>query len=246
MSEIALPPRVYELRQYTLRAGKREALIGLFDDYFVESQEAAGIHVLGQFRDLSRPDRFVWVRGFANMESRAKALAEFYGGAIWKTHREAANTTMLDSDNVLLLRPTRPDGGITFADATRPPIGSGRVDRSIVVVQIFDLRLPVNETVLSYFERQAVPVMLDAGIRVRASFQTEPSENTFPALPVRTGEHTLVLFSTFESRAAAETKFRELEQSPEWKSGVGSGLAEFVKSASERLFLEPTARSLMP
>ncbi|HEY1385444.1 MAG TPA: hypothetical protein VGF43_17605, partial [Dongiaceae bacterium] len=43
---------VTELRQYTLHPGQRDALIDLFDREFVETQEDAGIRVMGQFRDL--------------------------------------------------------------------------------------------------------------------------------------------------------------------------------------------------
>jgi NIPSNAP len=96
---------VVELRQYTLHPGKRDVLIDLFDREFIEPQEALGIKVIGQFRDLDRSDRFVWLRGFHDMTSRAKALTDFYSGPVWKAHREAANATMIDSDNVLLLRP---------------------------------------------------------------------------------------------------------------------------------------------
>jgi hypothetical protein len=38
---------VVELRQYTLKPGQREVLIDLFDKYFVESQEAAGMTIIG-------------------------------------------------------------------------------------------------------------------------------------------------------------------------------------------------------
>src|SRR5215468_10433951 len=96
---------IVELRQYTLRPGQREVLIELFDREFVETQEAAGMAVLGQFRDLDAPDRFVWLRGFPDMPSRAASLDAFYGGPTWKTHGRAANATMVDSDDVLLLRP---------------------------------------------------------------------------------------------------------------------------------------------
>src|SRR4051794_14599882 len=96
---------VVELRQYTLHPGKRDILIQLFDRELVETQDATGMVVLGQFRDLDDPDRFVWLRGFADMESRRAALAEFYGGPAWKMHAAAANATMIDSDNVLLLQP---------------------------------------------------------------------------------------------------------------------------------------------
>ena len=50
---------VVELRQYTLRPGRRDGFIELFDREFVETQEETGMAVLGQFRDLGDPDRFV-------------------------------------------------------------------------------------------------------------------------------------------------------------------------------------------
>ena len=55
-------------------------MIDLFDREFVEPQEALGMKVIGQFRDLERPDRFVWLRGFSDMPSRKQMLADFYGG----------------------------------------------------------------------------------------------------------------------------------------------------------------------
>jgi NIPSNAP len=74
----AQPPQtccpIVELRQYTLHPGQRDALIELFDREFVESQEALGMKIIGQFRDLDNPNRFVWLRGFRDMRSRAQAL----------------------------------------------------------------------------------------------------------------------------------------------------------------------------
>ena len=63
---------VVELRQYTLHPGKRDVLIDLFDREFIEPQEALGIKVIGQFRDIDRPDQFVWLRGFRDMTSLHK------------------------------------------------------------------------------------------------------------------------------------------------------------------------------
>src|SRR5438552_17461258 len=71
---------IVELRQYTLHPGKRDVLIDLFDREFVEPQEALGMKVIGQFRDLERPDCFVRLRGFSDMPSRKQMLADFYGG----------------------------------------------------------------------------------------------------------------------------------------------------------------------
>ena len=71
------PHAIVELRQYTLHPQQREVLIDLFDREFVETQEAQGMRVLGQFRDLDRPDRFVWLRGFADMPACHRAWRAF-------------------------------------------------------------------------------------------------------------------------------------------------------------------------
>src|SRR5438046_10581759 len=95
---------VVELRQYTLHPGKRDVLIELLDHEFIEPQEALGITVIGQFRDLDHQDRFVWLRGFRDMTLRAKALSDFYGGPVWIMPREASSPTMTDSECALVLR----------------------------------------------------------------------------------------------------------------------------------------------
>lgn len=74
--------RVLELRQYTLKPGGRDVLIDLFEREFIESQEALGVRLVGQFQDTHAAERFVWVRGFPDMDTRAKALAAFYGGPV--------------------------------------------------------------------------------------------------------------------------------------------------------------------
>ena len=80
----AQPPQtccpIVELRQYILHPGKRDVLIDLFDREFVEPQEALGMKVIGQFRDLNNPNLFVWLRGFRDMPSRAQALKDFTAG----------------------------------------------------------------------------------------------------------------------------------------------------------------------
>ena len=69
---------VVELRQYTLEHGRREDLIDVFDGNLVEPQEALGMTVIGQFRDRRRPDRFVWLRGFRDMEGFGAEYSNYY------------------------------------------------------------------------------------------------------------------------------------------------------------------------
>src|SRR4051812_33116250 len=102
---------IVELRQYTCHKGGRDKLIALFEREFIAPQDALGARVIGIFRDEDDPDRFVWLRGFDSMAARKTALTAFYGGPVWKAHRDTANATMLDSDNVLLLHPAGAGGG---------------------------------------------------------------------------------------------------------------------------------------
>jgi NIPSNAP len=225
---------VVELRQYTLHPGKRDVLIELFDQEFIEPQEALGITVIGQFRDLDRPDRFVWLRGFRDMTSRAKALSDFYGGPVWKAHREAANATMIDSDNVLLLRPALRTSGFSLENMNRPP-----------VTTIYYFERPVSSDFINFFEHTLKPVATSLGATISAYFVTEPGENTFSALPVREGENVLVWFSTFQESAAYENYVAALAQSERWRDEISVGLTRYLDRAPEVLKLSPTARSLL-
>jgi hypothetical protein len=107
-SQTSADPAVIELRRYALHPGEHDTLIELFDREFVETQEAVGMQIVGQFRDLDVPDSFVWLRGFAGVAERKVALEAFDGGPVWKQHAQAANATMISSGNVLLLRPVSP------------------------------------------------------------------------------------------------------------------------------------------
>src|SRR5260370_40242156 len=113
--------QIFEVGQYLLHPGQGETLIELLDRELVESQEAVGMWVVGQFRDVDRPDHFVWVRGFRDMTARPQALAEFYGGPVRKEHRDAANATMVDAEDALLLRPALPGSGIPALEGSEAP-----------------------------------------------------------------------------------------------------------------------------
>jgi hypothetical protein len=193
---------IVELRQYTLKPGARDTLIELFEREFVETQEAAGMDVIGTFRDADSPDRFVWLRGFADMESRARALTTFYGGPVWKEHRSAAVATMVDTDDVLLLRPAWSGSG--FADgAARAPLDASDQPEHCVVAAICSFDQAVPDTFVDSF-RNSVPSKCEAaGAMLIAALVTESSLNNFPALPVREGEHVFVWILQFPDTASA-------------------------------------------
>lgn len=214
---------ILELRQYTLRPGQRDVLIEIFDREFVESQEELGMAVAGQFRDLDDPDRFVWLRGFSGMSSRPEQLAAFYTGPVWKAHGPAANATMVDSDNVLLLRPFPFAGGTGLpAPEPRPPAGAGSGSGSAA--------LPESRILATIHYGDRPFDVLPAGeAEPLAYFVTEYAENNFPALPVREGEHVLVSFTRFADQASLDDHLSRLQPA----------------ERSEHLRLAPTARSAL-
>ena len=234
MNAGAFTPRrccpVIELRQYTLKPAQRDVLIDLFDRHFVESQEAAGMTIVGQFRDRRRPDRFVWIRGFRDMESRHQALERFYGGPVWAAHRTAANATMLDVSDVLLLRPVRPDGGFLLEDDQMKPAARPSASKT-VLAGIYALGTRADNVLISQFEQQVAPLLHAHGVTLKGTFVTETAPNSFARLPVREGEQVLVWIGTVDGSA------ERLES-----IAAASALAGHVPTV---LDLAPTARSLL-
>lgn len=236
---------IVELRQYTLHPGKRDTLIDLFEKEFIETQEAVGMRVIGQFRDLDNPNRVVWLRGFRDMPTRAQGLSAFYDGPVWKKHRDAANATMIDSDNVLLLRPARSGSGFSLQDNDRPPPGSNDAAKGLVVATIYYFAAPVGDDIVDWFERELKSVFTDAGACIIGCFVTESSPNNFPRLPVREGEQVLVWFARFQDQTAYEHYVTALAQSPHWRNEISETLARRLKGSPEVLKIAPTARSLL-
>ena len=235
---------VVELRQYTLVPGGRETLISLFEREFIETQEATGIKVIGQFRDLNNPNRFVWLRGFSDMNSRAMQLQDFYEGPVWKAHRDAANATMIDSDNVLLLRPASPTSGFQLENARRAPRGSTSEREGLLVATIYHLSNTKTVDFASFFERELKPEFAKLAVSVVASFVTETHPNTFPRLPVREDANVFVWFSQFPNREAYEESAAAVAASRR-QSAVGTKLTELTRGEPEVLLLSPASRSLL-
>ena len=195
-----------ELRQYTLHVGMRETLIELFDRALTRGQEQLGMSVLGQFRDLDDPNKFVWVRGFKNLDDRARALADFYDGPVWAEHSRAANATMVDSTDVLLLEPA--ELGASFDVDHASPRGGGFVEASVLELAG---SAPRGET-LDFFRRLVAPGVGQGGGSLLGYFFTETRANNFPRLPVREEVNALVWFAGFTEAAYTDPELRSVRR----------------------------------
>jgi len=201
------------------------------------------MRLLATFRDLDDPDRFVWMRGFADMAARAESLAAFYGGPVWKAHRDAANATMVDSDNVFLLRPLGCDQGLMAALQRRPPAGSAaRPGGGVFTITLCPLRRPADEALVHAFDQHVHPWWVGVGGDLLACWVSGDAPNTFPRLPVREGEPVIAWLTRFDDEAAERRHAALLQASgcldgPEWRA--------LLSGAPTQLRLAPTHRSAL-
>ncbi|MCI4591757.1 NIPSNAP family protein [Sphingobium sp. BYY-5] len=237
------PHLIFELRRYRLRPGGREPLIRLFDREFVEPQEALAMRVEGEFRDLEDPDAFVWVRSFRDMEARTEALQSFYSGPVWGKYGSDANATMLNSDNVLLLKSASTIQPFSRnlrreQEMQRPEAGG------IVIANSCSLAPGKADDFARYFLDRTLPVIQEAGARVDATFVTEPSANGFRRLPVREGETVFVWFECHQDEASVSRYQEQLRQNTDWTDEIHPHMDGLCWRKIEVAYLTPTSRSL--
>jgi hypothetical protein len=184
---------VVELRRYALHVSRLRDLLAVFERHLIEPQEEAGMTVGATFADEDDPDSFTWLRGFTDHGARVRALEAFYGGPVWARHCDAANATMIDSDDVLLLRPTQPP----HRPAAAVPRGEADADprRERVLVATHEVADDAD-ALEHWFATAAIPALEDVlGARV-AAWRTDPTPNGFPRLPVR-DERALAWMAVF-------------------------------------------------
>jgi hypothetical protein len=193
---------------------------------------------------------FVWLRGFDGMEARKEALTAFYDGPVWTTHRDAANATMIDSDDVRLLKPAWPGAGFDLSGAQRgalPEHGKASTDNrltGIVVIQIHHLRPGAEADFVGRFETAAGPILTAAGGRLLGAFITEHGENSFPRLPVRLGENVFIAVTGFDSVEAHGRHEAAPANAPQWQAFLQAAQSAIAKP-SETLRLSATSQSLL-
>lgn len=232
--------QVIELRQYKLVPGARDHFVALFDAQFVESQEALGMRIVGQYRDHDDAVRFTWIRGFRDRAGRERGLNAFYFGPVWQAHRGAANPMLDDNDNVLLLKPAAPGLGFAAAKAREDDAAGGAVQAVIEYLW----KVP-DAGFADFFEGKMKPVLEAAGVDVVAAYVPLGAPNNFPQLPVRDDRKLLVWFVRGESHAAIDAALARARASARWQSQVAAALRDAEERPPQVLRLDPTPRSAL-
>ncbi len=226
-----------ELRRYVTKDGESVHFAKYFETWFPEAFEQLGAIVFGQFLDHDHAAHFTWIRGFKDINSRPIVNSAFYYGPLWREHRVTLNSILEDSENVMLLRPLRPELGMMVLPAV-DPVAEENSARGIVVIQIFAIKKGSEnafaQQAITAFARYRMDGVHSAGILVSADVP-----NNFPQLPIRTDGPWLVWIGVIKDNQIREARFNPA-MSTVVQSLAATGL---LRDAPELLVLDPTPRS---
>jgi hypothetical protein len=196
--------KVIELRRYTVREGAREAFSTYFTRYFSAAFQQLGALAVGEFHQRGNPVGNVWLRAFRSYAARAEVCAAFYDGPVWLEHRDTLNDLIVAYDDVLLLRPLRPDSAppvLPALDPVREPDGP----LGVAVAQILAVEAAELERVAGRLAA-AVDVDGDAGVLESGLLTTLELPNNFPRHPVRADGPFLVRLALARDETALERR----------------------------------------
>jgi hypothetical protein len=231
------PFQVIELRRYTVAPGARETFARNFETWFPEVFQQLGASVLGHFFERGDRNRFTWLRGFSDMESRLAVNTAFYFGPVWKERKATMNRDLVDCDDVLLLRPLSPETGLCalpMVDPDREPAGA----QGIVVAQIFKASKGLDTLYKAadpYFAGYRGRGVTEAGI-----LGTLDVANNFPQHVVRTDGDYLVWLGILRDQVSLAMLKPALDLAAMNLEDDG-----LVDGPPELVILDPAARSRM-
>ena len=147
------------------------------------------------------------------------------------------NGLMVDSDNVLLLRPLTPERGVIILPAVHP-VQEDKGAQGVIVAQIF----PITADSTDAFAQQAEPAFAgyrEIGAREAGVLVTLDAPNNFPQLPVRTDGPYLVWLGVLQDDETLQARVRPLADRA-LRPLVATGL---LRGTAEWVVLDPAPRS---
>lgn len=233
-SSVAYP--VIELRRYTLVDGAAARFSRCFETWFPEAFQQAGAIALGHFVERGHGDRFTWLRAFPDMQTRLAANTAFYDGPVWQEHKRTLNGWIVDSDNVLLLRPLYPGAAIPALPAV-DPVAEPDGARGLALAQLFQAAPGQFDACAAAAERWFGTYRGD-GLVEAGVLTTLDAANNFPRHPVRSDGGWLVWVGILRDDAALAALQPVLDAAAHALAGDG-----LLAGPAELVVLDPGLRS---
>ena len=229
--------QVIELRNYLMRPGHHDEFIAGFEDKIMDTLNARGNLVLGQFTVKDSPDNFFWIRGFKDMQSRLKCLKGFYSSEYWSRHVYIPQAHVINYNNVYLLKPVDSLSG--KRDSINYNVDWFGKQKGIAVVEFIVANERLNQ-LLNFMGTKFDPIVRTAGVRNISYWISELTPNDYPDLPAFQDKNLLVCISFYQS----ETEYNTVLQK------VQSNLTDDLKfemlgyiTTKTTIILYPTAKS---
>jgi hypothetical protein len=172
------------------------------------------------------------------MAARQQALEDFYlRNPLWIAHKKEANATMVDSDNVLLLRALPPPP--QFSASVPAAAGSG----AIYGVTIYYLGSVDTAQFAEFFDRTVLPHLNISGVHPLATLAQNEVPNNFPRLPVREHDRVFLWIARWPSEADHDSFSTQLRAWSGWRDKAPEAVLPALARKPEQLRLKPTVRS---
>jgi hypothetical protein len=94
----------FELRQYRVKPGQREAWVKMMEEEIIPFQIAQGMVVIGSFVGEQEEDLYVWIRRFESEEAREALYAKVYQSDRWQNDIAPRVGDMLDREKTVVTR----------------------------------------------------------------------------------------------------------------------------------------------
>ena len=226
--------QVLELRNYLLKPGQRDYFIDSFEIKIMDTLNARGNYVLGQYRVKNAPDNFFWIRGFNDMTSRLEAMKGFYSSEYWKQHVSIPIKYVAGYTNVYLLKPLNISNKKVDSTAGFDADWFGK-QKGLAVVDFYVANEMRNQ-LIDFVATSYDSVMHASGVKDVAYWLSETTPNDYPDLPVFQDKNLLVAISFFKDELSYNTT----------KKRIQSSMNEEQKSKMNRIVTTKTTWILYP
>jgi hypothetical protein len=94
----------FELRQYRMRPGQRDAWVKLMEEEIIPLQTAKGMVICASFVGEEDKDLYVWLRRFESEEERERLYEDVYQSDVWKNDIGPRVGELIDREQIKVTR----------------------------------------------------------------------------------------------------------------------------------------------
>lgn len=234
----ATPPGCVELRAYRTQPGRRDALVDMFEERFLDTYEQCGARIAGSFRTPDDPDRWLWIRSFRDPQARRDALQAFYASDAWLAGREACNATIADTRDAWLLR----EAGSQAPGPASTPTLPAAAEAGCFLLELHRPAARESARFVRDWQALALPLSMDLGAAPLLLWIEDRRENLYPRQHARRGAAFVVL-TRFADASTREAFLARRRAAAAWSRRIRPRLLGQLRVPPWVLRLDPTPRS---